>query len=147
MYCIGPCFRHYRTFKGLLPSTGGKQLVDSVKFKHHAIEIQDLTPADRILEAARQLDIAIKQQPKRAHMNEITTIEILREVRTVSLKDKIPPNSVQIAKQNQKAATKANPVVAKPPQPTRATTPEPQSNYVVDSKDEDDSEDDEAIVP
>ena len=56
---IGPCFKHYRIFKGLLPSTGGERLSDSVKFKHHAIAIPNLTPADRILEAARQLDIAI----------------------------------------------------------------------------------------
>ena len=64
-YYIGPAFKHYRIFKSLIPSTGGERLSDSVKFKHHAIAIPDLTPVDRILEAARQLDNAIKQQPKK----------------------------------------------------------------------------------
>ena len=59
-FYIGPAFKHYRTFKGLIPATGGERLSDSVKFKHHAIAIPELTPADRILEAARQLDNAIK---------------------------------------------------------------------------------------
>ena len=53
---------------------------DTVRFKHHAIVIPDLTPADRILEATRQLDDAIKQQPKRAPMDTLTAIELLREV-------------------------------------------------------------------
>ena len=44
---------------------------DTVKMKHHAIAIRKLTPADRILEAARQLDDAIKQQPKQAPMDEL----------------------------------------------------------------------------
>ena len=59
-YYIEPAFKHCRTFKGLVPSTGGKRLSDSVKFKHYAIANPELTPADRILEAARQLDSAIK---------------------------------------------------------------------------------------
>ena len=50
--------------------------------KHHAIAIPELTPADRILEAARQLHIAIKQQPKETPMDEITAVEILRKFLT-----------------------------------------------------------------
>ena len=61
---LGPCLKHYRIFRGILPSTGGERLSDTVRFQHHAIAIPDLTPADQILEAARQLDHAIKQQPK-----------------------------------------------------------------------------------
>ena len=80
-FYIRPVFKHYRTFKGLIPATGGERLSDSVKFKQHAIAIPGLTPADRILEAARQLDNAIKQQPKEAPMDEITA-EILRKVLT-----------------------------------------------------------------
>ena len=35
VYYIGPAFKRYRTFRGLIPSTGGERLSDSVKFKHH----------------------------------------------------------------------------------------------------------------
>ena len=57
---IGPYFDHYRTVQGFLPSTGAVRLSDTVKFKHHAIEIPTLTPADQIFEAAKQLAVAIR---------------------------------------------------------------------------------------
>ena len=53
---------------------------DTYKFKHHTIAIPQLTPADQILEAAKQLDSAISQQPTKAPMDELTAIELLREV-------------------------------------------------------------------
>ena len=34
---IGPCLDHYRTFKGILQSTGKERMSDTVKMKHHAI--------------------------------------------------------------------------------------------------------------
>ena len=73
-----PCFQHYRSFRGIFPSKGGERISDKVKFKRHPISIPQLMPADRILEAAKQLDAAIKQQPKKSPMDEITAIELLR---------------------------------------------------------------------
>ena len=54
-----------------MASTRVERISDTVLFKHHAIAIPQLTPADRILEAARQLDSVIKQQPKKAPMDEL----------------------------------------------------------------------------
>ena len=84
---------------------------DTVRFKNHAITIPQLTPAERILEAARQLDDTIKQQPKKSPMDEITAIELLREVLLSKRKEKLPKNSVQTKITQQK-------IVA----PTKATT-------------------------
>ena len=67
---IAPCFQHYRTFKVIMASTGAERISDTVRFKNHAIPIPQLTPADRILEVASQLDSAIKQQPQKAPMYE-----------------------------------------------------------------------------
>ena len=39
-----------------------------------------LTPADRILEATRQLKGAMSQQPKRVPMKKMEAIDMLREV-------------------------------------------------------------------
>ena len=64
-----------------MASTGAERISDTVRLKHHAIAIPQLTPADRILEAARQLDSAIKQHHKKAPMDELVTIELLRKVR------------------------------------------------------------------
>ena len=57
-----------------MSSTGVERISDTVRFKNHAIAILQLTPADRILEAARQLDSAIKQHPKKAPMGELVAI-------------------------------------------------------------------------
>ena len=59
---IGPCLQHYRTFKGILSSTGGERMVmlDTANMKHYVIAILELTLADIIPEAACQLDHVIK---------------------------------------------------------------------------------------
>ena len=81
-----------------MASTGAERLSDTVRFKHHAITIPHLTPVDRILEAARKLDSAIKQQPKKAPMDELVAIELIRKVLLGERKEKLPPNSVQVSK-------------------------------------------------
>ena len=68
---------------------------DTVSFKHHAITIPQLTPADRILEASRQLDDTLKQQPKKSPMDKIAAIELLQQVLLGERKEKLPKNSVQ----------------------------------------------------
>jgi hypothetical protein len=88
----------------MVPSTGGKRITDTYRFKHHAIDIPQLTPADRILEAAKRLDEAITQQPKQAPIDEITAIELLREVLPSEKWNKLPQNSVQWRKSAQRAA-------------------------------------------
>ena len=62
---ISPCFKHYRTFKGILQSTGEEKMSDTMRFRHHAITIPQLTPADVIVEAVSQLDDTLKQQQKK----------------------------------------------------------------------------------
>ena len=63
-----------------MASTVSERISDMLRFKHHAIAIPQLTPSDRILEAAQHLDSAIKQQPKKAPMDELVAIELLRKV-------------------------------------------------------------------
>ena len=90
---IAPCFKHYLTFKGIMASTSAERLSDTVLFKHHAITIPHLTPADRILEAARQLKSTIQQQPKKAPMDELVAIELLRKILPGERKENLPHNS------------------------------------------------------
>ena len=119
---LGPCLNHFFTYRGILPSTGGERMSDTVRFNHHAIGIPDLTPADRILEATRQLDDAIKQQPKIAPMDTLTAIELLREVLLGERKEKLPPNSRQLQKQKQKQTMQREPTTAPSTAPTTAPT-------------------------
>ena len=115
---LGPCFQHYRTFRGILPSTGGERISDTVRFKHHAISMPKITPADRILDAARNLDHAIRQQPKTAPLDELKAIELLREVLLGETKQPLPKTAPQ---QRTDSRTKVA-------SPTPTTNPPPHNN-------------------
>ena len=77
---LGPCLNHYRTFRGILSSTDAERLSDTVEFQPHAIGVPEITPADRILEAANQLDAAIRELPKEAQMDMLEAVQTLQEV-------------------------------------------------------------------
>ena len=102
-----------------------------MRFQHHAIAIPELTPADRILEATRQLKDAIDEQPKRAPMDELRAIELLQEVMMGKSTSNIPPNSVQKRKASAKALVSPVPVPPKR-QSTTSITPKETPNYVSD---------------
>ena len=75
---------------------------DTVRFKHHAITIPQLTPAKIIMGTSRKLDDTLKQQPKKSPMEEITAIELLQEVLLGERKEPPPKNSVQTKRAQQK---------------------------------------------
>ena len=148
---VGPCLKHYRAFKGILLSTGKVRMADTVKMKHHAIEIPKLTPADRILEAARQLDRAIKQLPREGPMDELTAIELLRKVLLGENKDPLPMNSVQKQRERERAqsapqhtveqssapsTTSAESPPMRAPTITPSATPSGVSNCITDNDEE-----------
>ena len=74
----------------MLPSAKGERISDTVKFQHHAIAMPELTPADRILKATRQLKDAINLQPKRAPIDEMGEIDMLRKVLMGGATDRTP---------------------------------------------------------
>ena len=90
--------KHYRAFRGVVPSTKGERISDSVKFQHHVIAVLELTPTNRILEATRELKRTITQQPKAAPLDEVAAIELLRKVMLGKQDTPLPANSVQKAK-------------------------------------------------
>ena len=88
----------------------------------------ELTPADRILEATKQLKEAITQQPTTAPMEELQAIQLLREVMLGEHEGTLPANSLQREKARRKQQSSATP--ADPP-PTSQRAP----NYVSDDED------------
>ena len=61
---IAPYLRHYRTVKGIMASTGKERMSDTVKFKHHAISIPQLTPADIVLKQLDSLAMQFDSNPR-----------------------------------------------------------------------------------
>ena len=65
---------YYMTFQGILLSTDAERLSDTVNFQRHAIGITEIILANKILEAARQLDAAICDLPKKASVDTLETV-------------------------------------------------------------------------
>ena len=120
----------------MVPSTGGEMMSDIVRMKQHAITIPTLTPADRILEATKQLKDAITQQPVQAPMDEIAAIELLREVMLGESKSRLPMNSVQQTRLKEKQLPIPELVQVKE-RPTNIPPQPKDVNYVSDDKDSD----------
>ena len=91
---VGPELKHYRAFRGVVPSTKDERISDSVKFQHHVIAVPELTPADRILDATRELKSAITQQPKTVPSDKVAAIELLQKVMLGEQHTPLPANSV-----------------------------------------------------
>ena len=92
--------------------------------------------SDIILEATRQIDDAIRQQPKRVPMEELATIELLSSV-LLEEKTTLPPNSMQIQKDRQAAMPPAPIAVAapKPTTPIEEPIPDLDASYISYDKD------------
>ena len=65
---IGPALNHHQYYKYIKQSTGAERITDTIKFQHHNVKVPQLTAADIITSAARELQHAIKQQPTKAPM-------------------------------------------------------------------------------
>ena len=59
-FYIGTSLEHYRYFNGWHPKTKAVQGSETVLFKHKYITVPTVTPADTIVQAAKELEDAIK---------------------------------------------------------------------------------------
>ena len=89
----------------------------------------ELTPADKILEAKRDLKCAIMQQPKAAPLDEVAAIKLLCKVMLGEQDTPLPANSVQ-------KATKTTRTPRAPATAATDDTTEVPVNYVSDDKDD-----------
>ena len=59
-YYIGTSREHYRYYHAYIPETNGIQWSETMYFKHKCITMQSLTPADVIVQAAKELVDTLK---------------------------------------------------------------------------------------
>ena len=57
-----------------------EQITDTLRFQHHNVKVPQLTSAEKIISAARELQRDIKQQPAKAPMEELRAIKLLCQV-------------------------------------------------------------------
>ena len=57
-----------------------EQITDTLSFQHHNLKVPQLTSAEKIISAARELQRAIKKQPAKAPMEELRAIKLLLQV-------------------------------------------------------------------
>ena len=62
MFYIRTSLEHYRYFKGWHPKTRAVQGSETVLFKHKYITAPAVTPADVIIQAAKEVEVTIKNK-------------------------------------------------------------------------------------
>ena len=77
---VGPAMKHYRCYTVVSANTKRSKISDTVAFQHHTVEVPTVTPADRIIRAAKELNAAIRNQPTDMPTDQISAINRLREV-------------------------------------------------------------------
>ena len=77
---VGPAMKHYRCYTVVAANTKRSKISDTVAFQHHTVEVPTVTPADRIIRAAKELNAAIRNQPTDMPTDQISAINRLREV-------------------------------------------------------------------
>ncbi len=57
---ISPSLQHYECINIIMRNTGGEHIMDTFRYKHHAIPVLEVTATDCILEATHHLTTAIE---------------------------------------------------------------------------------------
>ena len=57
-----------------------ERITDTLSFQHHNVKVPQPTSADKIISAVRELQSAIKQQPAKEPMEELSAIKLIRQV-------------------------------------------------------------------
>ena len=77
---VGPAMEHYRCYKVVSATTKRSKISDTVSFQHHTVSLPTVTPADRIIRAAKELNAAIRNKPSDMPTDQVRAIETLRKV-------------------------------------------------------------------
>ena len=77
---IGPALNHHKCWKFIMEGSRAKRITDTLSFQHHNVKVPQPTSSDKIISATGELKRAIKQQPAKAPMEELSAIKLLRQV-------------------------------------------------------------------
>eukprot|EP00957_Ditylum_brightwellii_P005333 406773-Ditylum_brightwellii.AAC.1 len=69
---------HYWCYKVLMHKTAAQRITDTVPFQHHAVQIPQITPAERIEKATKALTNAVRNMPVEATPDYVTAVQRLR---------------------------------------------------------------------
>ena len=72
---VGPTLNQYCCVRDVVDGTSPEKFSDTVRFKHHAISIPEITPIDCIVCASQDLEKALKRHANVSPNNELLAIE------------------------------------------------------------------------
>eukprot|EP00957_Ditylum_brightwellii_P132803 10126391-Ditylum_brightwellii.AAC.1 len=63
VWYLGPAVNHYRCYTMVMKEKAGQHITDTIKFKHHGVKVPNVTPAERIAKAGKDLAAAVRNDP------------------------------------------------------------------------------------
>ena len=76
---VGVALQHYRCYTIVEKATNADQVSDTVEFRHHHLNLPDITPTYRIVHSMIKLTCALNDAPAIACNNQLTAIQALRQ--------------------------------------------------------------------
>ena len=76
---VGVALQHYRCHAIVAKTTKASQVSDTVEFRHHHLNLTEITPAGRIFHIGTTLTCALRDAPVIAYNNQLAVIQALRQ--------------------------------------------------------------------
>ena len=76
---VGVALQHYRCHTIVAKTTKASQVSDTVEFRHHHLNLTEITPAGRIFHIGTTLTCALRDAPVIAYNNQLAVIQALHQ--------------------------------------------------------------------
>eukprot|EP00957_Ditylum_brightwellii_P205998 15346352-Ditylum_brightwellii.AAC.2 len=77
---VGPALKCYQCYTVVMKQSTMQRITDTVRFQHHNVKLPNVTPAERIEKAVRELTNAVKANPTEGPADYIKVVQHLRAV-------------------------------------------------------------------
>eukprot|EP00957_Ditylum_brightwellii_P004862 370516-Ditylum_brightwellii.AAC.1 len=75
---VSPVLNHYRCYTVVMKEKAAQRITDTIKLKHHGIKVLNVTPAEQIAKAVKELTAAIRNDPTEGPPDYIEAVQQLR---------------------------------------------------------------------
>eukprot|EP00957_Ditylum_brightwellii_P203155 15333453-Ditylum_brightwellii.AAC.1 len=77
---VGPALNQYRCYTVVTKERVAQRITNTFKFKHHGIKVPNVTPAEQIAKAVKDLTAAVRNDPTKGPLVYIKAVQRLRAV-------------------------------------------------------------------
>eukprot|EP00957_Ditylum_brightwellii_P124182 9466301-Ditylum_brightwellii.AAC.2 len=86
---------HYRCYTVVMKEKAAQHITDTIKFKHHGVKVLNVTPAERIAKAVKDLTAAVRNDLTKGPPDYIEAVQQLRAILLNEKQQKCPAPAPQ----------------------------------------------------